>query len=172
MTEPTADPTSSGSPFWRFSVAFYRQPGVAEACLALQDRCGVDVNLLLFLLWMAHARRSLAADQVRVLDARLGRWRAEVVRPLREMRRALKADPPLVGAAEAEAFRGRVKALELESERLQQEAMQALADGLVVAAASSPAEAARANVDAYERAAGRDFDRSSVDVLLAAFARE
>src|SRR5262249_35669715 len=45
--------SAQGSPFWRFSLQFYRQPKVADACIALQEGAGVDVNLLLFLLWHA-----------------------------------------------------------------------------------------------------------------------
>ena len=41
------------SPFWRFSVKFYAEPGVAQACIDLQDQAGVDVNILFFLLWNA-----------------------------------------------------------------------------------------------------------------------
>jgi uncharacterized protein (TIGR02444 family) len=43
MTESETKP-SQGSPFWRFSLQFYRQPGVAEACIALQEESSVDVN--------------------------------------------------------------------------------------------------------------------------------
>ena len=39
------------TPFWQFSGAVYAHPGVAEACLDLQDRHGLDVNLLLFCAW-------------------------------------------------------------------------------------------------------------------------
>ena len=46
MIDPTDEPA-----FWRFSVQFYRQPAVAEVCLLLQDEFGIDVNLLLFVLW-------------------------------------------------------------------------------------------------------------------------
>jgi uncharacterized protein (TIGR02444 family) len=37
-------------PFWRFSLDLYGRPGVAPACLALQDEAGADVNLVLYLL--------------------------------------------------------------------------------------------------------------------------
>ena len=50
---------SVASPFWQFSLAFYRQPGVADACIRLQEEAGVDVNLLLFLLWQASLKRGL-----------------------------------------------------------------------------------------------------------------
>ena len=32
---------------WTFALAIYAKPGVAEACLALQDEAGVDVMMLL-----------------------------------------------------------------------------------------------------------------------------
>ena len=51
MTAPASP--SAGSPFWRFSLRFYRLPEVADACITLQEQAGVDVNLLLFLLWHA-----------------------------------------------------------------------------------------------------------------------
>ena len=37
--------------FWQYSVAFYREPGITEACLKLQNQHGFDVNLVLFCLW-------------------------------------------------------------------------------------------------------------------------
>jgi len=48
----------SGNPFWDFSLAVYRRPGVAAACLRLQDEAGVDVNLLLYFCWLATVRAS------------------------------------------------------------------------------------------------------------------
>src|SRR4051812_18818938 len=117
----------SGSPFWRFSLAFYRQPGVANACIALQEQSGVDVNLLLFLLWQATRRRPFAPAEVAALEDKIGGWREATVVPLRAVRTALRTPPALVEAGTAEAFRNRIKAVELEAERLQQEAMYALA---------------------------------------------
>src|SRR5687767_2126598 len=121
-----AGPSSQGSPFWRFSLAFYRQPNVADACIALQEEAGVDVNLLLYLLWQAQQRRQLSPADVAAIEARIGPWRDATVIPLRSVRRALKSPPALVAPPAAEAFRNRIKAVELEAERLQQEAMYAL----------------------------------------------
>ena len=52
-------PSVSGEALWRFSLAFYARPSVAEALIALQDRGGCDVNLILFALWrgLAHGHR-------------------------------------------------------------------------------------------------------------------
>jgi uncharacterized protein (TIGR02444 family) len=160
--------TQAGSAFWRFSVRFYRLPDVAEACIALQDGCGVDVNLTLFLLWLAAGQRRIGGAEVEALLAKAGPWRDEVVVPLRALRRRLKGGAPLVEPNVAEFFRTRIKAVELEAERLQQEALFALAPSLATAAEPSVERAARGNLVAYERAAGRTFTPAAVDVLVAA----
>jgi uncharacterized protein (TIGR02444 family) len=163
-----ATPSSQGSPLWRFSLAFYRLPKVADACIALQEDAGVDVNLLLFLLWHARQRRRLSAADLAALEARIGPWRDLTVIPLRSVRRALKSPPALVAAATAEAFRNRIKAVELEAERLQQEALYALAPlGTEVSRAE---DAARANVAAYEAVLRVRFPQGAAETLFAAFA--
>jgi len=165
-----------GSPFWRFSLRLYRAPGVGDACIALQEEAGVDVNLLLFLLWQATQRRALTAADIKALDETIGGWRDTAVIPLRNLRRALKSAPGLVAPNVAEAFRSRIKAVELEAERLQQEAMYALAATMPPGRAlgrdaTSPAEAARANVAAYETMRAVAFPKAAVDTVLIAFAK-
>ena len=81
----------SGNPFWDFSLAIYRKPGVSEACLRLQDAAGVDVNLLLFFCWLATTRdTALDEEAIRDIVARTADWRDRVVRPLRGIRRWMK----------------------------------------------------------------------------------
>jgi uncharacterized protein (TIGR02444 family) len=160
--------TRQGSPFWRFSLRFYRQPGVADACIALQDDRGVDVNVLLFFLWLATARRRVPPAAVQAVCARACPWRDHVVAPLRTVRRRLKDGSSLVERGAAELFRTRIKAVELESERLQQEALFALAGELATDEATTVEAAARANVAAYEQALARTFTPEAVAVLLAA----
>jgi hypothetical protein len=88
------------------------------------------------------------------------------------VRRALKAPPALVEAPAAEAFRTRIKAVELEAERLQQEAMYALAISAPPGSdAPSPMAAARASIAAYEAMGSvAQFSKQAVETLLAAFA--
>ena len=161
----------SPSPFWRFSLRFYRRPEVADACITLQDAVGVDVNLLLFLLWQATSGRELSPTEVAALEQRVGAWRNLTVVPLRSMRRALKSPPALVAAPVTELFRARIKAVELEAERLQQEAMYDLACATPLGReAPSAAQAARANVAAYQRVAGAPFPEPAIATLLAALA--
>lgn len=160
--------TGAGSPFWRFSLGIYRQPGVADACIALQDGCGVDVNILLFMLWLATTKQRVPPAEAQSICAKAGPWRDDVVVPLRTLRRRLKNNAPLVERNAAELFRTKIKAVELESERLQQEALFALASTLKTEPAPSVEAAARANVAAYEQAAGRSFTVPAVDVVISA----
>lgn len=76
----------------------------------------------------------------------------------------------LVPAAAAEAFRTRIKAVELEAERLQQEAMYALKAHVPPGEeVSSSEEAARANIAAYETKLEVSFSGSAVDAIVSAF---
>jgi uncharacterized protein (TIGR02444 family) len=159
------------SPFWRFSVKFYAEPGVAQACIDLQDQAGVDVNLLFFLLWNATHSRALNEAEIDELDRSFGAWRDLAVVPLRELRRALKSPPSAIPRDAAEGFRTRIKAVELEAERLQQEAMYSLArSGPIGRHATSNVEAARRSVAAYQ-ARLRSFPAGPLDTVLAAFAK-
>ena len=65
-------------------------PGVQQACLALQERCGADVNLLLFCGWTGRGGRALDESVLRSAVDRVGRWQSEVIAPLRLARRGLK----------------------------------------------------------------------------------
>jgi len=164
-----AETQGETTPFWRFSLYFYRQPGVSGACIALQDEYGVDVNLLLFLLWLADDGRLLSADEVRKLEDQVRDWRNLTVIPIRNMRRKLKGARTLIDAGQKEAFRTKVKAIELEAERLQQQALYALAQSGSLGKPAAPPAAAHGNVCAYEHTMDATFPRNTLDILLGAF---
>ena len=91
---PTND---AGKAFWRFSLALYARPRVAEALIALQDRAGRDVNLMLFSLWAGAVRRvALDAGALAAAEAAIGGLRRDVVESLRVLRQRLKTDWNLV----------------------------------------------------------------------------
>jgi uncharacterized protein (TIGR02444 family) len=157
------------SPFWKFSVKFYAVPGVAPACIALQDLAGVDVNLLFFLLWNASQGRALNKSEIKELDHMVGVWRNTAVIPLRQIRRALKSPQEILAPDLVKDFRSRVMAAELEAERLQQEAMYALA-GRFGIPMHPPAAAAHASIAAYQSILS-PLPPDALEVVLAAFAR-
>ncbi|WP_454018001.1 TIGR02444 family protein [Azospirillum sp. Marseille-Q6669] len=124
----------SENPLWDFSLAVYGRPGVPAACLDIQDRLGQDVNLLLFAAWAGMAcSADLPADELARIDSAVAPWRDEVVRPLRAVRRRAKG--------EDDALYKRLKAAELEAERVQQDRLFALS-GLTPAAGGGVALAA------------------------------
>jgi uncharacterized protein (TIGR02444 family) len=166
MTEST---TSTETPLWRFSLHFYRQAGVSDACIALQDACGVDVNLLLFLFWLAAGQRQLSVAEIKQLDEAVRGWRDLTIVPIRDIRRNLKGVATLVEAQKQEAFRNKIKAIELEAERLQQEALFGMTRTGPLGSEAAPRDAARANIAAYESALDGRFPKQAVDVLVEAF---
>ena len=113
-------------PFWRFSLRVYRAPGVQQACLALQDDCGADVNLVLLCGFAGHAGRSLDKRRLRQAMARVGAWQSDVVAPVRKARRAIKRPPP-ADAQAAQDLRRQILALELELEYVEQAMLAELA---------------------------------------------
>ena len=157
--------TLTSSPFWTFSLRFYRLDGVAPACLALQDERGVDVNVLLFLLFIATQGRGLTQADVAEINAAMEDWRREAVVPLRAVRRFLRAPPAAIDAAQAAALRERIKAVELEAERLEQEALYALRPMADWGQAGGKA-AAVDNVAAYAAHLQVSFPPAPIQVLL------
>jgi len=110
---------------WPFSLRVYHIPGVADACLALQERRRVDVNILLWCCWRAVMGGGVcSADELREAVCITATWQEEIVAGLRSVRRALKprasADPDVA------ALRDEVKRLELEAERLEQQVLERL----------------------------------------------
>src|SRR5262245_30453902 len=114
------------NPFWPFSLALYGRPGVAPALIALQDRLGLDVNMLLFCCWAGTLGRSLSAEDIAIVDKVAEPWQAEIVRPLRAVRRRLKGGFAGLPVQAVESYRKRVNELEIAGEQLAQEAMASL----------------------------------------------
>ena len=165
------------SPFWRFSLTIYRVPGVPQACLTLQDKHGVDVNVMLYALFLAREGRALPSAELADIIAAMSSWKSNVVVALRGVRRVMKEPADAMGSAAAAfdsaavlALRDRIKAVELEAERLQQEALYALKPAGEWGRALAPLEAAPANIDAYAQALGAEFDAAARQAMLEGFA--
>ncbi len=133
------------SAFWDFSLEVYRRPGVAEACLALQARHGLDVNLLLFCCWAGRRGRVLCVGDFAGLEAAVGDWHRRVVQPLREVRRWLR-DRPANFDEQAKALRAEIKGRELDAEHIEQ---LLLDRALPIPPGAPSAAAAAGNLEAY-----------------------
>lgn len=121
---------SSGEGLWEFSLRVYAIDGVSGACLALQERHRVDVNLLLYCCWLGHTGRALdAAGLAHALVLSMP-WAQHVVRPLRGARSWMKnhGDPlTQVSTADYTALREDIKTVELRAEQLQQQVLESIA---------------------------------------------
>ena len=126
------------SAFWTFSKDLYDRPGVEASCLALQTRHDLDVNLLLFALWLADCGVVLDAPAHERAKAMTVFWQAETTRALRMIRRQLRhrmdaADPDDIAGKwpdQVAALRRKVLEIELDSEHLAQLALGRLGDEL------------------------------------------
>jgi uncharacterized protein (TIGR02444 family) len=110
------------SAFWTFSLSVYASEAVSAACIALQDRCGLDVNMLLFALYAGSRGRSLSRADLDCVEHAIAPWRTNVVQPLRGVRRWLEARSSFPADA-AERLRRSVLAREIEAEAQQQDVM-------------------------------------------------
>lgn len=157
----------AGSPFWDYSLRTYAKPGVAQACLELQNNYGVDVNILLFLMWCAGEGRRVSASDVTEIAAFIGPWARQVVLNLRTVRQVLKDTAWPVDEAGKERLRNSVKACELEAERLEQESLYARFPLDRFTPGNDRRDAALANMAAYSQILGALFPSHLMDILAA-----
>ncbi|HSA82280.1 MAG TPA: TIGR02444 family protein [Geminicoccaceae bacterium] len=159
------------NPLWDYAVELYGRPGVEAACLELQRRHGVDVNLVLLCCWQATRGAELDPAALSRAKTAVASWQAEVVRPLRALRQRLRArlvDPEPGSVVElwpdlAAALRERALDLEIDGERLAQLGLYRAASGLAAPAAPGPALAS-ANLRRYWEFDRRD--RHALGILL------
>ena len=113
--------------FKRFALELYRRPGVADACLALQNRHDLDVNLVLFAAFAGAAqRRTLTVQELILARRRVDAWHQEVVRPLRTVRQRLKTGPAPAPSDATGRLRRKLAQLEVEAEMVELDQLGAL----------------------------------------------
>lgn len=179
---------------WAFAA--YDHPDVQEACLELQDRHGMDVVALLWCIWAGEHHGVIDAGAMERIVAETRAWQADIVAPLRAVRRRLKqtgaesspgVTPPVVAATPDmadthERLRSRVADVELAAEVIQLDRLDAstlaAADNedapQVSAVAGRPGEAAvRANLACLVSAGGHEPDparAAAIETLAATLA--
>lgn len=109
-------------PFWNFSLEVYAAEGVARACLELQERRRLNVNVMLLCVWLgASGRGTLTVDRLKALLAEIEPWHSGVVVAARAMRSRVRAgDWPTAPAESVQAARRRIAEAELAAEHVEQ----------------------------------------------------
>ena len=166
-------------PFWTFSTRHYSCGGVAAACLSLQERRGIDVNILLFCIWAAIERnRRFSGQDMSRLAGAVEDWHGQVVRPLRAARQRMKQGAEGLAESLVAKVRKRVIAAEIECEHIEQLMLAAAAEqgrkgargSKGAPAGSAPGDLALANIAGYFRVLGfegDDSDGADVAAILA-----
>ena len=158
------------SAFWRFSLAFYARPGVAQACLELQDQAEVDVNVMLYLLFLASQGRQTDRGTIKQIEEVAAPWRKSVVIPLRSVRRELKAAIGVFETTLTASLRRQVKGIELAAERIQQETLERLVPAASIPVAGTDCTAlARTNLAVYGQCLG-SLPAEPLEIIFNVFA--
>lgn len=165
-----------GHPFWDFSLKVYSSEGVGAACIALQERRGIDVNLVLFNAWNGASGRGVLSQ--RELDAALAAaaaWNRDIVCGLRAVRDRLKGGIAPVPKERGDALRKRILKIEIDCEHAEQLALASAVERPAQAdiPTAQRAEDAVANITAYFRRHGFTPDADDIAymalILHAAF---
>lgn len=149
---------------WDGVVAAYERAGVPEICLKLQDEYGQNTSLLLWAAIVQPQDEAVLAQAVAAARS----WDETALKPLRAVRRALKAPSPPVADAAREGLREDVKAAELRAERVLVETLEGL--GAAAAGAAGQDGAALAAVTAASQAWGRPAPSEALAALVAGLA--
>jgi uncharacterized protein (TIGR02444 family) len=152
---------------WNFSLRFYSNDVVSASCLALQDDCGADVNVLLLACFAAIRGAQFASPFFNDPSEPSSAWRESLVVPIRRVRRSLKNASFITSVADLGQFKKSLQVVELEAERIQQRLL--VETGRFTPADLPPPELARLNIEVYERGLDQGLDETHVARLLQIF---
>lgn len=172
-----AHPESTGpaQTLWAFALAAYARAGVSACCLALQDRHGAVVMVLLALCSLAARGRDAGQIDIPALAARAELLERHLLAPLRAARRALAAAGRALPSTAAAGIAEELLERELAQERLQADLLSCgdeLSTDRAVADADAAARACLL-LAAYlrhlgmDRPAAQDAARSLADAVFA-----
>jgi uncharacterized protein (TIGR02444 family) len=115
----------------------------------MQDRCDLDVNVLLLGSYIGVQGKSITAEHIDAARAVVDEWHNEIVRPLRAVRRRLKSGPAPAPDTRTAALRRHVAESELDAELVELDELGKWADELQArAVAGSAIESATAAMEA------------------------
>jgi uncharacterized protein (TIGR02444 family) len=172
------DETGSTASFKRFALALYGSEGVADACLHLQNRHDLDVNLVLLAAFVgAERRQRLTSSSLEAARACVDAWHREVVRPLRAVRQRLKTGPAPAPNEITAHLRRRLQQVEIDAEVIELDQLGALIPVLEsMPASGSATECATAAIETviktHTHTAINDRDRQALDTIAGAASQQ
>jgi uncharacterized protein (TIGR02444 family) len=160
--------------FRQYALELYGTEGVAAACLHLQDRHVLDVNLVLFAAFIgARRRQALTTPCLDAARSRIDAWHREVVRPLRAVRQRLKTGPAPAPNELTTRLRGKLQQVEIDAELVELDQLAVLTSlGGAEPLPGSPTECATAAIEAvvrtYSTTAPDVSDQRAIETIAAA----
>lgn len=109
--------TLSSEQFWQYSLNLYS--AIKDLCLQWQDHFGVNINLLLFLLYLDKQQQSVSEAQLQLLEDLLKHFSTEVTQSIRALRRTLPS--PWLESDMQQPLRQQLLSTELAAEKLEQQ---------------------------------------------------
>jgi uncharacterized protein (TIGR02444 family) len=165
--------SSDNDSLGQFARELYRSPGVADACLELQSRHELDVNIVLFAAFAGAVKREVLTDtDLGLVHDRVDAWHQEVVRPLRAVRQRLRSGPPPAPDETTAALRRKLAQLEIEAEMIELRQLgtlsgQARPAGEATSAVDCATAAIKAVVTAHTHSALVSADRRAIGTIAA-----
>ncbi len=133
-------------PFRDFSASLYCKPGIADASLFVQERYGLNINLVLFCVWVADTGGgALTTGNIATALRRLADWQKHVIKPLREIRRACRHEALGIPECLLQTFQPQIETVELGAEHIEQLVLGEFARGLASTAGGSSLDKGRGN---------------------------
>ena len=158
---------SEDTPLWLFSLKFYSYQGFRESLLAFQDFSGANVNIVLYLLWLASHRRAISLNEVEKIISSTKSWNEEIVQPLRRIRQNLKKNVDGLFSEDILSLREKVKTLELGAEKIEQRTLFNAYEIQFLGSLGTEIEAiARANLETYEQLLDASFPKQHFECLI------
>lgn len=156
--------------FWDYSIHIYYKENVADTFLQIQDNYGADVNMLLFCCWTGITRGVFTEDVFNRAFDFSATWGQGVVKPLRAVRTWMKTAGchlDEIDTGTCMAYRERVKGIEFQAERLQQDTLEALYANFPVLSLSVEEQlpAITVNIKRYLQSTGSVID-DRLNILL------
>jgi uncharacterized protein (TIGR02444 family) len=167
------DETSTAGCFKQFALELYGSEGVAAACLYLQNRHLLDVNVVLFAAFIgARRRQALTTSCLDAARSRVDAWHREVVGPLRAVRQRLKTGPAPAPNELTKRLRAKLQQVEIDAELIELDQLAALIPlGGADPVPGSPTECATAAIEAvvwtYSTSAPDDSDQRAIETIAA-----
>ncbi|MCF6765487.1 TIGR02444 family protein [Thiotrichales bacterium 19S3-7] len=108
------------NPFWQFSVNLYKDKRVQRVLLNLQQLHSLNINSILFSLWLAAENIKLTSSEFLFIIKKVDMIQTDVTSKIRQIRNTIKHKLSLENKVANYQFYQNILTLELESEAVQQ----------------------------------------------------